>query len=86
MDPRVPHLCLVNYLITSFFEIMKKLKTTMWTWLIVYLLITGILYALQTWLTPLPIYVRTLILSALMVFSLQYVVLPGIEKIRQHYH
>lgn len=61
---------------------MKKLRQVLMTWSIVYLLITVLIYGLNEWLIQQPIYVRTLVLSAVMVFGLQYVIFPAIEKIK----
>lgn len=61
---------------------MSKLKNVVTLWGIVYLIITLLFYGLSQWLTPLPIYMRTLVLSGLMVFILQYLVLPGLQKLK----
>ena len=60
---------------------MKTIKSTIRTWLIVYFLITGLMYGLNHWY---PIYLRTLILSGLMVFALQYLVAPVLQKWKEH--
>ncbi|MBV6647376.1 MAG: hypothetical protein KI790_18100 [Cyclobacteriaceae bacterium] len=59
---------------------MEKLKNAVVMWLIVYVLITGLFYGLNTWLSLFPIYFRTLVLSGLMVFTLQFLILPGMRK------
>lgn len=61
---------------------MKQLKNTLLTWGIAYLLITGLLYALNSWLAPYPIYLKTLVLSGLMVFAMNYFIFPGLKRIR----
>lgn len=63
---------------------MKKLKNALVTWGMAYGLITGLLYALNEWLNAYPVYVRTLILSGLMVFALQYVLFPSLEYIKNN--
>ena len=65
---------------------MKKLRQVLTTWSIVYLMITVLIYGLNEWLIQQPIYVRTLVLSAVMVFGLQYVILPAIEKIKSSFN
>lgn len=59
---------------------MQKFKKVLTIWGIVYLLITALIYFLQAWLASQPFYVRTLILSAIMVFGLQYLVFPILNK------
>ena len=59
---------------------MEKLKNVIMIWGIVYMMITGLFYLLNNWLHLYPIYFRTFILSGLMVFALQYLVLPFIQK------
>jgi|GEM_PF-2832247 len=61
---------------------MNKLKNVVTLWGIVYLIITLLFYGLSQWLAPFPIYMRTLVLSGLMVFILQYLVLPGLQKLK----
>ncbi|WP_139135266.1 hypothetical protein [Roseivirga sp. 4D4] len=61
---------------------MSKLKNVVTLWGIVYLIITLLFYGLSQWLSPMPIYMRTLVLSGLMVFILQYLVLPGLKRLR----
>ena len=63
---------------------MKTVKSTIRTWFIVYLLITGLMYGLNQWLTLYPIYVRTLILSGMMVFAVQYLVNPVLQKWKEY--
>ena len=63
---------------------MKKLKKILVDWVIIYSLITLLLYGLNQWLLAYPLYIRTLVLSGLMVFTLQYLVFPTIQKIRNH--
>ena len=59
---------------------MQKFKKVLTIWGIVYLLITALIYVLQAWLASQPIYVRTLLLSGIMVFGLQYLVFPILNK------
>lgn len=63
---------------------MEKLKNVLTIWFIVYLMITGLFYLLNTWLVLFPIYLRTLILSGVMVFALQYLIFPALQKISKH--
>ena len=53
------------------------------TWSIVYVMIIGLLYGLNQWLAHYPIYLRAFVLSGLMVFALQYLVFPVLEKLRK---
>ena len=62
---------------------MHKLKNVITTWVIVYVLITSLYYSLQDWLSLFPLFVRTGILSGVMVFGLQFVVFPILAKIRE---
>ena len=50
---------------------MQKLKNVLTIWLIVYVLITSLYYSLQEWLSLFPLFIRTAVLSAVMVFGLQ---------------
>ncbi|MGB0524485.1 MAG: hypothetical protein ACPGJS_16050 [Flammeovirgaceae bacterium] len=59
---------------------MNKLKKVLTIWGIVYLLITALIYCLSEWLATQPIYVRTLVLSGVMVFGLQYLIFPILNK------
>ncbi|MEM7572666.1 MAG: hypothetical protein AAF433_07190 [Bacteroidota bacterium] len=59
---------------------MKRLLQVLRIWLVVYLLITLLFYLLQQWLVIMPIYLRTLLLSGIMVFALQYWILPLLRK------
>ncbi|OJJ19921.1 hypothetical protein BKI52_15700 [marine bacterium AO1-C] len=65
---------------------MSKLKNVLFTWVIVYLLIPLLIYALNVWLMNVPIYIRTLLLSGLMVFGLQYLIFPAIEKLKKNFN
>ena len=65
---------------------MSKLKNVLFTWVIVYVLITILIYVLNVWLMNVPIYFRTLVLSGLMVFGLQYVIFPTIEKLKRNFY
>ena len=62
---------------------MHKLKNVITTWVLVYVLITSLYYSLQDWLSLFPLFVRTGILSGVMVFGLQFVVFPILAKIRE---
>ena len=61
-------------------EIMTKLKKVLINWSIIYVLITALIYVLNQWLIAYPIYIRTLVLSGIMVFTMQYVVSPFMKK------
>ncbi|HAS39811.1 MAG TPA: hypothetical protein DCS93_05000 [Microscillaceae bacterium] len=65
---------------------MSKLKNVLFTWVIVYVLITLLIYVLNVWLKNVPIYFRTLVLSGLMVFGLQYVIFPTIAKLKKSFN
>jgi len=62
---------------------MKKLQNVLIIWIPVYFLITGLFYSLNNWLVSMPIYLRTLLLSGIMVFGIQYVILPGIQQLKK---
>lgn len=59
----------------------QRLKDTLKTWTIVYVIITLLLYGLGTWLNQFPLFARTLILSGIMVFLMQYLVIPALKSI-----
>ena len=59
---------------------MPKLKHVLIIWIVVYALITALIYLTNPWLVPHPVYIRTLILSVIMVFGLQYLVFPLLAK------
>lgn len=59
---------------------MKSLSHVLRVWLIVYVRITTIIYSLDHWLNDLPTLVKTAILSGMMVFALQYALLPLLNK------
>ena len=61
---------------------MKKLKNVVILWMMVYLLITTLFFLLNPWLMLMPLYIRTLILSMIMVFGMQYVILPSLEQLK----
>ncbi|MEO0876256.1 MAG: hypothetical protein AAFY48_16780, partial [Bacteroidota bacterium] len=61
----------------------QKLKNVLTIWLIVYVLITSLYYSLNDWLSLFPLFVRTGVLSAVMVFGLQYIIFPLIAKVRE---
>lgn len=63
---------------------MKKLKSVLTIWIIVYVLITVLIYLMDQWLSSNPIYIRTLVLSAIMVFSLQYLIFPVLNKFQKN--
>ena len=61
---------------------MNKFKQVLITWGIVYVLITALIYLLNQLLIDQPIYFRTLVLSGIMVFALQYLIFPAINKLK----
>lgn len=61
---------------------MNKFKHTLISWVTAYLLITAILYGLNQWLLHYPLYLRTLLLSGLMVFAMQYAAFPALQKLK----
>lgn len=66
---------------------MQKLKNVLFIWIIVYALITVLVYSFNIWLMEIPIYLRTLVLSLTMVFGLQYAIFPIVEKFKtSHNH
>lgn len=60
---------------------MKRLRNVMINWGVIYVLITALIYALNQWLVTYPIYLRTLALSGVMVFVMQYMISPFLEKL-----
>ncbi|MEL6561000.1 MAG: hypothetical protein AAFQ94_22595 [Bacteroidota bacterium] len=65
---------------------MNKLFNVLKIWLIVYPLITIVQYGMQDWLIQHAIFVRTLILSGIMVFGLQYLIFPVLNKFQKQNH
>ena len=65
---------------------MNKLLNAMKIWMIAFLMITIIQFGLQDWLTSLSIYAKSLILSGIMVFGLQYMVFPMLKWLEQTKH
>jgi len=63
---------------------MRKLKDVLTIWVIVYGLVTVLFYLLQETLTELPTYLRTLLLSGIMVFGMQYLVLPVLHQLKMY--
>lgn len=61
---------------------MNRFKNTLISWSVAYLLITVILYSLNQWLMDYPLYLRTLVLSGLMVFTMQYAAFPALQKLK----
>ncbi len=55
-------------------HIFSTLKPTLKTWMIAYILITGLLYFTEDWIGVLPLYLRTLLLSGTMVLGLKYII------------
>jgi len=62
---------------------MNKLKHTLLTWTIVYVLITVLIYVLDPWLKEKPFYLQTLVLSFTMVTLMQYLIFPSIETFKK---
>ena len=63
---------------------MEKLNQVLLIWAIVYVLITSLLYGMGSWIADLPVYGRTLLLSTVMVFAMNYVVIPTLQKFKKH--
>ena len=62
---------------------MQKLQNVLTLWVPVYFLITGLCYGLNEWLISMPIYLRTLLLSAIMVLGIQYMIIPGLQLLKR---
>ena len=60
---------------------MKKLRNVIVNWGVIYVLITALIYVLNQWLIASPLYLRTLVLSVIMVFGMQYMISPMLEKL-----
>lgn len=58
----------------------EKLKKALVAWVTDYLVITGILWALNPWLNKMPLALRTIPLTLIMVGLIQFVVMPLTEK------
>jgi antibiotic biosynthesis monooxygenase (ABM) superfamily enzyme len=57
-----------------------RYKMFLLTWLGIYPLITGIFWVFGPWLSLLPLVVRTLLLTGLLVYLMTYVVMPILTK------
>ncbi|GAB5523400.1 MAG: hypothetical protein Roseis2KO_12720 [Roseivirga sp.] len=60
---------------------MSRFKNTLISWATAYVLIATILYGFNQWLVHYPLYLRTLALSGLMVFVMQYAAFPALQKL-----
>ena len=60
---------------------MKKFRKVLINWGIIYFLITTLIYTLHQWLGDYPLFLQTLILSGIMVFMMQYMISPLLEKL-----
>jgi len=58
-----------------------RYKLFLLTWLAIYPLITGIFWIFGTWLYAIPLAIRTLILTGVLVYLMTYVVMPWLMKI-----
>lgn len=58
-----------------------RYKVFLLTWLAIYPLITGIMLLLGDWLNRLPLLLRTLLLTGLLVYLMTYVVMPKLMKV-----
>jgi len=58
-----------------------RYKLFLLTWLAIYPLITGILLLFGSWLNALPLLLRTLLLTGLLVYLMTYVVMPKLTKL-----
>lgn len=59
----------------------SQYKTTLLTWIVVYPIITGLLAILEPTLAGLPMPLRTLVLSSLMVPIMVYVAMPAARNV-----
>ena len=60
---------------------MRKLRNVIVNWGVIYVLITALIYVLNQWLITYPLYLRTLVLSGIMVFGMQYMISPFLSKL-----
>jgi hypothetical protein len=58
-----------------------RYKLFLLTWLAIYPLITGIYLIFGNWLSTLPLLLRTLLLTGLLVYLMTYVVMPKLIKL-----
>ena len=62
-----------------------KYKVAFITWLAIYPLITVILYVFGPWLMEMPLAIRTLVLTAVLVPLMVYVLVPGLRKVLRNW-
>ncbi|MGB6230126.1 MAG: hypothetical protein WBF53_08370 [Litorimonas sp.] len=62
---------------------MSRARQTLFTWAVVYPLITALLWAGGDWLSPLPLAARTLIVTALLVPIMDYMAMPTARRLLQ---
>jgi antibiotic biosynthesis monooxygenase (ABM) superfamily enzyme len=58
-----------------------RYKVFLLTWLGIYPLITGIFLLFGRWLNLLPLFLRTLLLTGLLVYLMTYVVMPKLMQV-----
>jgi antibiotic biosynthesis monooxygenase (ABM) superfamily enzyme len=59
----------------------QRYKMFLLTWLAIYPLITGIYLMFGNWLSALPLLLRTLLLTGLLVYLMTYIVMPKLMKL-----
>lgn len=62
-----------------------RYKVFLLTWLAIYPLITGIFLLLGPWLMQLPLLLRTLLLTGVLVYLMTYIVMPRLMKLFQNW-
>ncbi|NJL42702.1 MAG: hypothetical protein HC856_00630 [Pseudanabaena sp. RU_4_16] len=58
-----------------------RYKMFLLTWLAIYPLITGIFLLFGNWLSALPLLLRTLLLTGLLVYLMTYIVMPKLMQV-----
>ena len=59
----------------------RRYKLFLLTWIAIYPLITGILWLFGPFLNTLPLPLRTLILTVLLVYLMTYIVMPRLQRL-----
>ena len=59
----------------------RRYKLFLLTWIAIYPIITGILWLFGSFLIPLPLPLRTLILTVLLVYLMTYIVMPRLQRL-----
>lgn len=62
-----------------------RYKMFLLTWLAIYPLITAIFLVLGDWLNTLPLLLRTLLLTGVLVYLMTYIVMPKLTKLFHHW-